>query len=592
MSLRAPKLAHALLFPLLCAPAAAQTTVQASVSSAGVPGNGNSEVPSISADGRFVMFSSVASNLAPGDTDTTIDAYVRDLWTGVTELVSVDSSGVHAAGASRADSISADGRYVAFESVAGNLMPGDTNGDNDIFVRDRLAGTTTPASVSSAGIQGDGHSEVSVLSPEGRFVAFRSRAGNLVPGDTNGEWDVFVRDLQLGTTERVNLGPLGAQAHGDSYPTSVSAGGRYVLFSSLASDLVPGDTNNERDIFVRDRQAGTTTRISVDSAGLPSNGDSHAGYLSADGRFATFVSVATNLVPGDSNGVQDVFLHELAGGTTTRVSVRPDGGQADGWSTGSGITPDGRFIAITSEATNLVPGDLGLRDVFLRDQWTGRVTRVGLTATGTAPDADSHSWGGALSADARHVCFFTTAGNMVPGNPGGRLDVYVRDRGPASSFTSLCPGDAACPCGNAGAPGRGCENSAGSGGAPLAGSGVASLSADTVQLSSSGELPGALSIALQGDALVAPLAFGDGLRCAGGTLKRLYVANASGGALTLPQPGDPPVSARSAALGDPLPVGAIRVYQVYYRDPVAGFCPAPPGSTFNATQALAIAWGA
>jgi hypothetical protein len=271
--------------------------------------------------------------------------------------------------------------------------------------------------------------------------------------------------------------------------------------------------------------------------------------------------------------------------------VRSDGGQADAWSTGSGITPDGRFVAVTSDANNLVPGDLGLRDVFVHDRWTGGITRVGLTAGGGAPDADCWSWGGALSSDARHVTFFSTAGNMVPSNPGGQFDVYVRDRGPSASFSALCPGDAACPCGNAGAIGHGCENSGGSGGALLTGAGEASLSADTAQLSASGELPSALSIALQGDTLVGALAFGDGLRCAGGHLRRLYVGHASGGAVVFPQAGDASLSARSAALGDPLALGAIRVYQVYYRDPVLGFCPAPQGSTFNATQAIAIAWG-
>lgn len=580
-----------LAVPFLCGTAAAQATVQASVSSAGTPGNGPSDIPSISADGRCVLFSSTATNLAPGDPDANDDAFVRDLAGGTTEMVSVDSNGVHADGRSRANSISADGRFVTFESVAGNLMAHDLNGDSDIFVRDRLLGTTTPVSVSSAGIQGNGNSEVSVLSPDGRFVVFRSRADNLVPGDTNGEWDIFLRDLVSGSTERVNLGPGGAQAHGDSYTTSISEGGRFVLFSSLASDLVPGDVNGQRDVFVRDRLLGTTSFVSVSSTGVQSNGDSHAGYLSADGRFATFVSMATNLVPGDTNAVQDVFVHELGTGLTTRASVRSDGGEADGWSTGSGISPDGRFIAITSDATNLVPGDLGFRDVFLRDTWTGAVTRVGLGQGGVAPNADSWSWGGALSADAREITFFTQAGNMVPGNPGGQFDIYVRDRGPASSVTSLCAGTAGCPCGNSGASGHGCENSAGTGGAYLAAAGEPSLSSDTLHLAAAGELATALSILLQGTVLAGPVHFGDGLRCAGGSLKRLYVGSASAGALTLPPPGGLPLSLRSAALGDPLSLGSTRVYQVYYRDPVASYCPPTQGSSFNASQALAIVWG-
>lgn len=571
--------------------AAAQGTVQASVDSSGVHGNGDSEIPFLSANGRCVAFTSRANNLAPNDPDTLDDAYVRDLVLGVTELVSVDSSGVHHPGRSKANTLSADGRFVSFESTANGLMPNDLDGDSDVFVRDRLTGTTLACSVNAAGQPGDRASEVSVLSPDGRFVAFRSRAGNLVPGDTNDEWDVFLRDLQLGTIERVNLGPGGAQAHGDSYCTSISAGGRFVEFSSVAADLVPGDTNLERDIFVRDRLLGTTTRISVTSAGLESNGDSHAGYLSADGRFATFVSQATNLVPGDTNGVQDVFVHEFATHTTTRASVRSDGGQADGWSTGSGITPDGRFLAMASEATNLVPGDAGLRDIFLRDQWTGAITRVGLGQNGLPPGADSHAWIGALSADARYVAFFSLAAGIVPGNPGGLYDVYVRDRGPSSAFVSLCGGDASCPCGNAGASGRGCENSAGTSGARLAGTGLASLAADGVQLVATGLVPGVSCILLQGDALVAPTAFGDGLRCAGGNLRRLYVASAPGGTVSLPPAGGPSISARATALGDALWMGASRLYQVYYRDPAPNFCPAPQGGTFNASQAVVVVWG-
>ncbi|MDZ4773733.1 MAG: calcium-binding protein [Planctomycetota bacterium] len=577
----------ALLLLLAPTPALAQTTVLVSVNSVGVPGNGHSEQPSISLDGRCIMFTSRATDLVANDIDVLPDAYVRDLSTGVTELVNVDSSGAHAVGGSVADAISADGRFVAFSSVAGGLISGDAIGDSDVFVRDRAAGTTLPLSVDSAGVQGNGASNVGVVSPDGRFIAFRSVASNLVPGDTNAEWDVFVRDLQTGTIERANVTSGGAQVHGDSYCTSLSEGGRFVLFSSVATDIVPGDTNNERDVFVRDRLLGTTRRITVDSIGTQSNGDTHAGYLSADGRFATYVSLATNLVAGDTNGVADVFVHELATSVTTRVSVRSDGGQADAWSTGSGITPDGRFVAVLSDATNLAPGDGGFRDMFVHDRWTGRTDWVSAGASGAPPDADSWSWGGAISADARLVTFFTTASNMGTPNPSSLYHSYVRDRGPI--FTTTCVGDATtCPCGNAGLARRGCNNSAASGGALLIGAGSANLSNDSIVFSVSGEVPGALTLVVQGNALVAPLAFGDGLLCAGGNLKRMYLAVATGGALTVPQVGDASVSARSAALGDPLTPGSSRVYQAYYRDAVIGFC---ASGTFNLSQALVVTWG-
>lgn len=574
------------LFALAPTPSLAQTTVLASVNSAGVPGNGDSEEPQISLDGRCVMFTSRSTNLAAGDADLQNDAYVRDLSTGTTELVSVDSSGAHAAGGSLATAISADGRFVVFHSVAGGLIAGDALGDNDVFVRDRAAGVTIPISGDFAGLQGNGESTTGVISPDGRWVGFRSRASNLVGGDTNAEWDVFVRDLQTGTIERANLTSSGSEVHGDSYCTSISAGGRFVLFSSLAADLVPGDTNNERDIFVRDRLLGTTRRISVDSFGAQSNGDSHAGYLSADGRFATFVSLATNLVAGDTNAVADVFVHELATRVTTRASVRSDGGETDAWSTGSGITPDGRFISLTSDATNLVPGDAGFRDLFLHDRWTGDTVRVNASASGAPPAADSWSWGGALSADARFVAFFTTAGNMGTPGASGNFHVYVRDRG--SSFQTTCAGDSACPCANAGMPGHGCGNSGTSAGARLVGSGSASLANDGLVLSVSGEPPGALTLVLQGDALVAPFSFGDGVRCAGGNLKRMYLGLASAGVFTAPQGVDPAVSSRSAALGDLLAPGSSRIYQSYYRDAVVGFC---TSATFNLSQAIVVTWG-
>jgi Tol biopolymer transport system component len=591
MILQASRLEITLVAAVLCAPLAAQTTIQASVSSAGASGDGYSQTAAISADGRYVLFTSQSTNLAHGDPDAVGDVYVRDVATGVTELLSVSSSGQHGNSQSLANGISADGRYVSFESLADNLMPGDSGNDSDIFVRDRLTATTVPASVSSAGVKGNAPSEVSMISGDGRYVAFRSLASNLVPGDTNNEWDVFVHDLQTGVTARVNVVPGGAEAHGSSYVTSLSFDGRYVLFSSLAPDLVPNDTNNERDIFVHDRQSGVTTRISVDSSGVQSNGDAHARFLSADGRFATFASVATNLVPGDTNGVQDVFVHELATGITTRASLSSAGGEADQSCWSNGISADGRFVTIESGATTLVPGDAGFSDVFLRDRWTGQTTRASLALDGSAPN--SHSFGGPLSADGRFIAFQSDAGNVVPANPGGISQAYLRDRGAPSAFSALCFGDAsaACPCANAGALGHGCENSTSTGGALLAAAGHASFAADSVVLTSSGELPSALSIVLQGTTLIAPVGFGDGLRCAGGSLKRLYSGNASGGVVTAPQGADPSISARSAALGDPIPAGASRVYHVYYRDPNVGFCTPPQGGTFNATNAIVIAWG-
>jgi hypothetical protein len=196
-----------------------------------------------------------------------------------------------------------------------------------------------------------------------------------------------------------------------------------------------------------------------------------------------------------------------------------------------------------------------------------------------------------VSSDGRYVAFESGASNLVPGDTNNTADTFVRDLGAAGSFVPLCFGDGtggACPCSNSGSSGHGCENSAATGGALLAATGVASLSSDVVQLTSSDELPTALSIVLQGSTVIAPTSFGDGLRCTGGSLKRLYVKHAIGGVITAPEAGDPSVSARSATLGDTIPLGATRAYQVYYRDPSLGFCP----GGFNVSSAIAIAWGA
>jgi hypothetical protein len=198
----------------------------------------------------------------------------------------------------------------------------------------------------------------------------------------------------------------------------------------------------------------------------------------------------------------------------------------------------------------------------------------------------------ALSSGGRFVAFQSNATNLVAGDTNAVTDVFLRDRGAAP--TAFCFGDgtgAACPCANTGALGKGCDNSAATGGAELTGTGGASLSNDTLVLTSAGELPHVLSVFLQGTTSVAPLNFGDGLRCAGGLLKRLYIRNATNGAVTAPIAGDPSISARSSALGDPISAGATRFYQVYYRDPVLGFCPSPPGNSWNISSGLSVSWG-
>jgi len=589
---------------LLGSSAWAQVTQRVSVATGGAQGNsdsGENTAPSISADGRYVAFSSLASNLVPGDTNGVADILVRDRLLGTTELVSVPAVGRQGNGESHGQVISSDGRYVTYFSFSSNLVSGDLNGTWDVFVRDRVAGTTEMASVDAAGQEGDLDSWEPSISADGRYVAFFSYAANLVSGDTNGDADIFVRDRLTGTTERVSVDSSGAQATGgDSQACSISGDGRFVAFLSGATNLVPGDTNGLADIFVRDRQGATTERVNVSSFGEQGN-DNVAKPLSisADGRFVAFWSRASNLVTGDTNNVFDVFVRDRQASMTERVSTSSGGAQGSGFSAVASVTAisaDGRYVVFQSDSTNLVPGDTNNRsDVFLRDRQSGTTDRLNL-GPGLA-QANDASWGASLSPDGRYVAFVSEATNLVPADTDGHFDVFVRDRAGGPDFTSLCDagvgGVLPCPCSNApSGPGRGCDNSSGTGGAVLSASGGTFLSSDSLVFTTSGEKPTALSIVAQWTGPSATGAvFGMGVRCTSGTLKRMYTKTAAGGSITAPNfgAGDPQVSVRSAALGDPIASGQSRWLLVYYRDPtVLGGCPAT--STFNATQTGQVAW--
>jgi len=281
----------------------------------------------------------------------------------------VNPKGVRGNAFSPDTATSSNGRFIAFESAAANLAPGgDTNAHVDVFVRDRWNHRTRCVSVNRAGHPGNAGSENPWMSADGRWIVFASNSSNLVSGDTNGMWDVFVRDLSAGVTERASLGPLAQQADGPSRYPSISADGRFVAFESYATNLAAGDSNSVPDVFVRDRWAGTTERASVDSAGAQSDLESSSPAISADGRFVAFASQATNLVAGDTNAAIDVFVRDRLTGTTERVSVSVAGAEAAAQSNGPSISSDGRVIGFASQAGNLVPGDAnGTWDVFVRD---------------------------------------------------------------------------------------------------------------------------------------------------------------------------------------------------------------------------------
>ncbi len=227
----------------------------------------------------------------------------------MTRRVSVGPRGVQANNGSGSPFISANGRFVAFRTEASNLVPGDTNGEPDVFVHDLEARRTVRASVGTGGVEGNGDSKFgAALSADGRYVAFTSESTNLVPGDTNGERDIYVRDLKAGTTRRASVGPGGVGGNRESRFPTISANGRFVAFDSRATNLVPGDTNGEFDVFVRDLEKGKTIRISTSTGGAQGDYRSIFGTISADGRVVVFDSDATNLVRGDTNGARDVFV--------------------------------------------------------------------------------------------------------------------------------------------------------------------------------------------------------------------------------------------------------------------------------------------
>ncbi len=408
--------------PTLYAPSNKFKIIRVSVSSDGSEGNYGGIRPSISADGRFVAFESDATNLVNGDTNGKEDIFLHDRITGETSLVSVSSGGGQGNGGSYTPSISADGRFVAFESDASNLVSGDTNRLRDVFLHDRITGETSLVSVSSGGVQGIWGSAEASISADGRLIVFVSDSYNLVSPNTNGMANVFLHDRITGETSLVSVSSGGDEING-FYP-SISADGRFVAFSRVTKS---GNTYGPEDVYVRDRSTGETSRITE------GNADSMYPSISADGRFVAFVSTASNLVSGDTNGVADVFLHDRITGETSRVSLSSGGDQGNGQSITPSISANGRYIAFVSGASNLVSGDTnGAADVFLHDRITGETSRVSLSSGGD--QGNGHCFGTiSISADGRCITFSSFASNLVSGDTNGDLDVFLTEIEQANS---------------------------------------------------------------------------------------------------------------------------------------------------------------
>lgn len=400
------------------------SVIQVSVDSEGEIGNNGSHSPDVGDKGRLIAFYSGASNLVPNDTNRRFDIFVRDLVSKVTERVSLASDGTQSNDNSRAPALSENGQFVAFDSLASNIVGDDTNGVNDVFVHDRISKITQRVSTASDGSQGNDKSLFPSISDDGRFVVFESHASNLVPGDSNGVPDIFLHDRQSGVTERVSITLSNGQGNGESRSATISGDGRFVAFESLASNLTVGDTNGARDVFVYDRLAETTERTSVSSMGNEADSGSFIPSISSSARFVAFESFATNLVAGDTNGRFDIYVVDRDTGKTELASLSSDGEEGNHHSRFPSLSADGRFLAFESQANNLVANDTNSRsDVFIRDLKAGITQRVSVSKNGV--QADFGSLSPDLSHDGRAVAFVSQATDLVADDTNREDDIFV-----------------------------------------------------------------------------------------------------------------------------------------------------------------------
>lgn len=643
-------------------------TTRASYSSSLAQGNSAAYSPVVSALGRHVAFLSDASNLVAGDTNNAADVFLRDRDALSTIRANVSTSGVEANGLPvSAPAVSQSGAIVAFDSTATNLVAGDANGAADVFVRDTVNNTTTRVSIATSGIEGNSDSFGPALSDDGRFVAFASNASNLVAGASGTQ--VYLRDRTNGTTTLVSRNTVANAGNGVSKGPAVSGDGRFVAFTSTSTDLVAADTNAHTDVFVRDMLLGTTLRASVRTTGLQGNDESPTTPgITSDGRYVVFTSLSSNLVSGDANGTWDVFVFDRTLLTTARASLGASGVEGNGpsgWMARPSITSDGRYVAFGSRATNLVANDANNSDdAFVRDLQLGTTSCVSVTPAGqlksghsgnvdqnttvsisasgdvtafvssavlevidsnslqdayvhrvsdpNPPGVDSYSFGYRTPNNQYRTIMSYAPGTRVQyfSNPnvsfgGFALGVADPDQYSAeawktlentaatvagfagSIYTTYCTGDGsatACPCGNASPMGSdaGCLNSLGLA-ARLTGRGTASLTNDTATLLGSG-MPDSGALYFQGSARVSGgsgVVFGNSLLCVGGATRRLAIKQNSSSASQLPASGDPTL----AWFGGLMTSGTVH-YQIWYRD-AANFCTA---SGYGLSNGFSIAW--
>lgn len=408
-------------------------TVMASVNAAGTAaGDCEGYDPHASPDGRYVVFTSCSTDLVAADTNEADDVFLRDVVAGTTTLVSVTPGGDSGNDSSSRGRVSADGRYVVFESWATNLTATAHGGDAflNVYLRDVTGGTTTLVSVDSTGTnRGDGASWEGHVSDDGRYVLFQSTATDFEALDSDGQTDVFLRDVVGATTTLVsaNVGGTDSANH-SSTVVALTPDGKFALFTSLATDLVAtADTNGLRDLFHRDLAGGVTSLVSIDASGTDAaaGAASESATMTPDGRWVAFRHPAADLVATDTNGANDIFLRDVRFGRTTLVSRNDVGTDSGGASSSApAITEHGRWIAFESNADDLVATDgNGMLDVFVWDRLTDEMTLVSLRST-EDDSANGDSAGPLVSADGRVVTFGSVATDLVALPTGGASNLY------------------------------------------------------------------------------------------------------------------------------------------------------------------------
>ncbi|EKF85510.1 Ig-like domain-containing protein [Methanobacterium formicicum] len=404
--------------------------------------NGYSYEPSISADGHYIAFSSNANNLIDNDTNYCSDIFVRDRLLNITERISISNTGEEGNGDSYEPSISSDGRYVTFTSYASNLVSNDVNGYRDVFVRDRLLNVTQRLSVSSTGEEGNGDSYEPSISSDGCYVTFYSYASNLVENDTNGVNDIFVYNRLLKTIKLISISFNGEEANSDSYEPFISTDGNFIVFTSYASNLVENDTNDASDVFVFHQKLNTIKRVSVSFDDGNGNNDSFEPCISSDGRYIAFSSFTSNLVENDTN-IRDVFIFDQISGVTERVSISNADEKSIENNYNPSISGDGRYVAFVSGNTKpAVSKSLSsfenedeIVDIFVCDLWS-KITRK-ITISSTGEEANANSEDPVISGNGQYVAFRSYATNLVQGYDNDYGNIFVHDIDNTASISAV-----------------------------------------------------------------------------------------------------------------------------------------------------------